>query len=97
MDKITKVLFVVPPKVHLLDISGPAHIFYEAAEYGAPLQSFFVSLHKDVKTVTSSSGLGFSGLEAFTSFDLTPGDMMENLDYYGLFWGRECVPGFTRP
>ena len=25
-----RIVFLVPPQVHLLDITGPAHIFYEA-------------------------------------------------------------------
>ncbi|WP_158559149.1 hypothetical protein [Deminuibacter soli] len=36
MSAPATIAFVVPPQVHLLDLAGPAHIFYEAADYGAP-------------------------------------------------------------
>lgn len=64
-----RILFIIPPKVHLLDINGPAHIFYEAREMGAPIDLFFVSL--DEKTeVNSSAGLTFSNVVPFSDFEL---------------------------
>ena len=35
---------MIPPKVHLLDITGPAHIFYEASCYGAPVNLTFSTI-----------------------------------------------------
>jgi len=69
-------VFVVPPKVHLLDISGPAHIFYEATEYGAPLALHFVSVYSDVSDETSSSGLAFARLEDFQKLTLKKNDIV---------------------
>ncbi|TSE05042.1 GlxA family transcriptional regulator [Aquimarina algiphila] len=70
-----KVLFVVPPKVHLLDINGPAHIFYEAKEYGADVDLHFVTPTIENK-VTSSAGLIFSDLIHFSEFQLTDRDFI---------------------
>ncbi len=70
-----KVLFVAPPKVHLLDINGPAHIFYEAKEYGAPIDIHFISIN-NTKDITSSAGLKFADLENFDKFKLTKEDLI---------------------
>ncbi|MBA4144732.1 MAG: AraC family transcriptional regulator [Azospira oryzae] len=72
----TTAVFVIPPRVHLLDVSGPAHVFYEAADYGAPLDLRFVSVHPGVAHETSSSGLAFAQLEDFKSIHLTKKDIV---------------------
>lgn len=64
-----RILFIIPPKVHLLDINGPAHIFYEAREMGAPIVLFFVSLDENTE-VNSSAGLTFSNIVPFSDFEL---------------------------
>ena len=70
-----KLIFIVPPKVHLLDINGPAHVFYEAKEYGVELDLNFVSL--DGKSeIESSAGLHFHKLSSFHTFDLKQGDLI---------------------
>ncbi|MEP2059430.1 MAG: DJ-1/PfpI family protein, partial [Maribacter litoralis] len=70
-----KALFVIPPEVHLLDINGPAHIFYEAREFGAPLELHFVSLNNQIE-IESSAGLYFNRLEHFSQFELTQNDIL---------------------
>ena len=40
-----KAVFAIPPEVHLLDVNGPAHIFYEAKKYGAAIDLCFVSMN----------------------------------------------------
>ncbi|MFT4737159.1 MAG: transcriptional regulator GlxA family with amidase domain [Cyclobacteriaceae bacterium] len=79
---IKKVLFVIPPEVHLLDINGPAHIFYEAQEFGAPVELHFVSLN-DQAEIESSAGLYFNRLEHFSHFELTQNDILfiPGMDY----------------
>ncbi len=72
MTKKHRALFLVPPEVQLLDMSGPAHIFYEAKEYGAPIESHFIGL--TTNTVASSAGIQFSKLESFKNFQLTGND-----------------------
>ncbi|XLS29743.1 GlxA family transcriptional regulator [Flavobacteriaceae bacterium M23B6Z8] len=70
-----KIVFAVPPMVHLLDINGPAHIFYEAKEFGIDIKLYFVSI--DGKTETeSSAGLYFSKLLSFSQIDLNEGDLL---------------------
>nr|WP_299364139.1 DJ-1/PfpI family protein [Winogradskyella sp.] len=75
-------LFIVPPKVHLLDINGPAHIFYEAREYGADIELHFVSINNDT-TIESSAGLGFSKLVPYHEFQLSENDhiFISGLEY----------------
>lgn len=66
---------MVPPSVHLLDITGPIHIFHEAQEYGAPLCLHFLALQQNGK-VPSSAGLFLSDLQDFTAFSLTENDLL---------------------
>ena len=70
---MSKVLFILPPKVHLLDINGPAHIFYEAIYLGKNLDLHFVTLD-DAQEIQSSAGLFFSRLESFQDFQLQKDD-----------------------
>lgn len=72
-SKNYRAFFLVPPEVHLLDISGPAHIFYEAIDYGAPIQSHFLSL-RDHEEETSSAGVSLAKLSKFDSFELDEND-----------------------
>lgn len=65
----------MPPKVHLLDVNGPAHIFYEAKEYGADVELHFVSM-SDTSEIESSAGLFFSKLTHFNSFELSKNDFI---------------------
>lgn len=69
-------VFVVPPKVHLLDIGGPAHIFYEAVGYGAGLKLVFVGIGAEPTDVVSTSGLSFTSLTDFRSVSLEEGDIV---------------------
>ena len=81
-DIIKKILFIVPPKVHLLDVNGPAHVFYEAKEYGADIELHFISID-DSKEIESSAGLYFSHLIHFSQFELTSNDFIfiPGIDY----------------
>jgi transcriptional regulator GlxA family with amidase domain len=72
--KQTKILFLVPPQVHLLDLSGAAHIFYEAIAMGAPFTSHFFTLGSSQQL--SSSGLQFAQLEHYADFHLSKGDLV---------------------
>lgn len=65
----------MPPEVHLLDISGPAHIFYEAIDYGAPIVSRFISLGNQAEEV-SSAGVTLAKLSRFDSFELNENDWL---------------------
>ena len=69
------IFFLIPPKVHLLDITGPAHIFYEAKEYGADINLHFITINNEPE-IESSAGLHFSKLVPFEKFSLTPDDFV---------------------
>lgn len=71
-----QVVFVIPPKVHLLDITGPAHVFYEALSYGAPVTSFFCNIHTEESAIESSSQLWLARLTDFHTLHLNKGDII---------------------
>ncbi|MEO1255115.1 MAG: DJ-1/PfpI family protein [Bacteroidota bacterium] len=70
-----RVFFIVPPKVHLLDISGPIHVFYEAIECGAHIDSKFLSINNHAEQL-SSAGLFFSRLENYDDYILSEFDII---------------------
>lgn len=61
--------------MHLLDLNGPAHVFYEAREHGAEVELCFASMGNDV-TIESSVGLGFSNLKPYREVPLSEGDFV---------------------
>ncbi|MBL4594066.1 MAG: DJ-1/PfpI family protein, partial [Flavobacteriales bacterium] len=67
--------FIVPPTVHLMDVNGPAHIFYEAREFGADVELHFVSMN-EASEIESSAGLFFSKLKHFNSLELSENDFV---------------------
>ncbi|GAB3697902.1 GlxA family transcriptional regulator [Spirosoma flavus] len=71
MTRIAQVIFVVPPYVHVLDLTGPIQVFYEAVEYGAPYQLTYCSFKSPV---TSSAGLGFTTVTQYDNLQTHPGD-----------------------
>jgi transcriptional regulator GlxA family with amidase domain len=73
--KHSKAVFIVPPQVHLLDLSGPAHICYEASCYGAPLELVFAYIDNNSKT-ESTSGLAFSSLVHYTAIKVEENDVI---------------------
>lgn len=66
----------------MLDITGPAQIFYEAKEYGADLNLHFLSLGTKTE-IESSAGLYFSKLQVFFQSHPQKGDLIfiPGLDY----------------
>ncbi len=67
-----RVFFLFPPQVHLLDISGPIHVFYEAREMGADLSLIYLGFSE--MEVKSSAGLTLSKLEDFEKYTLDSND-----------------------
>ena len=78
-----KIIFAIPPEVHLLDINGPAHIFYEAKEYGMNLDLHFISID-NTPEIKSSAGLHFSQLVPFDQIALGENDVLfiPGLEYH---------------
>jgi transcriptional regulator GlxA family with amidase domain len=73
MSPIQQVIFVVPPYVHVLDLTGPVQVFYEAVEYGAPYQLRYCSFQNQV---TSSAGLAMGPVQPFREVQPQPGDLI---------------------
>lgn len=69
-----QIVFAVPPQVHLLDLSGPAHIFYEAASMGAPIDLSFLNMVPGQPNVKSTSGLQLNDLAGFDGVALDAGN-----------------------
>ena len=46
MSRKRKIIFFIPSKVQILDLTGPVQVFYEANSYGAEYDLQFVSIHK---------------------------------------------------
>jgi hypothetical protein len=74
--ELVQAVFVIPPRVHLLDITGPAHVFYEASDYGAPLKMHFCNIHTQEHSIQSSSSLFLSNLINYNDLNLQPGDVI---------------------
>ncbi|UHG94629.1 GlxA family transcriptional regulator [Spirosoma oryzicola] len=68
-----QVIFVVPPQVHVLDLTGPVQVFYEAVEYGAPYQLRYCSFQHQL---VSSAGLLMGPVQPFTQLQLQPDDLL---------------------
>lgn len=56
-------------------MAGPAHIFYEAREYGADIELSYISF-SDANRVSSGAGLVFTELKAFHHFELKKNDIL---------------------
>jgi transcriptional regulator GlxA family with amidase domain len=69
-------VFIIPPRTHLLDITGPAHIFYEAACYGAPVHSVFSTVFAEHEEEVSSCELAFHRLTPYNQLSLKAGDLI---------------------
>jgi len=73
MSPTQQVIFVVPPHVHVLDLTGPVQVFYEAIEYGAPYQLRYCSFQNQL---ISSAGLAIGPVQPFTEVQPQPGDLI---------------------
>lgn len=73
MSPTQQVIFVVPPYVHVLDLTGPVQVFYEAVEYGAPYQLQYCSFQNQL---ISSAGLAIGPVQPFTEVQPQPGDLI---------------------
>lgn len=71
-----KVIFIVPPQAHLLDISGPAQIFYEAIEYGANFSIHFVSPFYGQSEIPVAAGTTFGALHDYKKIEASSEDFI---------------------
>lgn len=70
-----QVVFAIPPKAHLLDLNGPAHVFYEAKQLGVDIELLYVAIDQS-KALESSAGLAFNRLTSFENLGLGQGDFI---------------------
>ncbi len=73
--RLHRCFFLVPPEVQLLDITGPAHLFYEAKAYGAALTIHYLSM-RDTPLEQSSAGVALGNLEPFSAHSLSSHDLL---------------------
>ena len=75
MNNACRVFFLVPPKVQLLDITGPAHVFYEARQFESNIELHYVSLSKNTN-IQSCADVFLGGLEYFQKYELDENDIL---------------------
>jgi transcriptional regulator GlxA family with amidase domain len=80
MAQKTKVIFFIPPGVHMLDLSGPVQAFYAAGQENDLYEIGYCSFKPEM---SDSSGLHFSHLEHYSKMSLQKGDYL-------------FIPGFSR-
>jgi transcriptional regulator GlxA family with amidase domain len=74
LQKNRKICFLLLPNVHLLDLSGPAQVFYEASNFGPQVYDIiFAGVRKQIH---SEQGLLFSDLARMQDIVLNPGDFI---------------------
>jgi transcriptional regulator GlxA family with amidase domain len=66
-----KIIFLVLPHVHLLDLAGPDQVFLEANDYNADLDIVYCGPENDLFT---TSKLGIARLKNFTKIKISKGD-----------------------
>lgn len=72
--KTCKVCFLLLPKVHLLDLAGPAQVFYEASQFGpASYKIVYAGIDSNLN---SEQGLSFNGLVPLEDVVLGEGDFI---------------------
>ncbi|NAS30011.1 AraC family transcriptional regulator [Flavobacteriaceae bacterium R38] len=72
-DLIRKVFFIVPPEVQLLDITGPAHIFYEAKASGAKIELIYLNMHGKSAEM-SGAGVSLGNLQDYKKIRTSEND-----------------------
>lgn len=70
----TSICFLLLPQVHLMDLAGPAQVFYEASNLGSSdFQLLFCGVEEELR---SEQGLVFADLKMFSSIHLKSGDFI---------------------
>jgi transcriptional regulator GlxA family with amidase domain len=72
---IQRIFFFVPPGVHLLDLTGPVHVFATLRAFQPGITLRYLKLG-DAREVQSSAGLRLGALLDFNDFELTDSDIV---------------------
>lgn len=67
----TKIIFLVLPQVHLLDLAGPDQVFLEAKDYGLGIEVLYCSYGVPVET---STNIALGNLQHFSEIKANEGD-----------------------
>jgi transcriptional regulator GlxA family with amidase domain len=70
---MTKVVFILPPFLEMLDLAGPLQVFNESKFYGLDIEIQFYSIEQKV---VCSAGLPFGSIENFENAVLSAGDFI---------------------
>ena len=73
MEKIN-IVFLVLPRVHLLDLAGPLQVFQEAIDHGAPITISYCTFEGAQLQTSSEFPLG--KLKTFNKINLQAGDYL---------------------
>lgn len=95
---IQRVFFLVPPGVHLLDLTGPVQVFYTLLDFRPDITLHYLKVSESPE-VQSSAGLQLGALAGFKDYELTNKDIVfiPGLDPEVLFEAKflkECRPFF---
>lgn len=71
--KKTRIVFLVLPRVHMLDLAGPLQVFQEAQDHGAEISIGFCSVQHEV---SSSIDLIINNLQHFSEIRFSAGDYL---------------------
>lgn len=69
----TRIIFLVLPRVHMLDLAGPLQVFQEAQGHGAEILIEFCSAKTEIN---SSSELIINNLQHFSKIKIRPSDYL---------------------
>jgi transcriptional regulator GlxA family with amidase domain len=69
----TKIVFLILPHVHLLDLAGPDQVFLEAKDYGADIDVIYASFTDKLAT---STGLPMGQVTHFDLIPISSGDFI---------------------
>lgn len=69
----TRIVFLILPRVHMLDLAGPMQVFQEAMEQGAEISLEYCSVDSELK---ASSELNISNLQHYGKVKLRAGDYL---------------------
>lgn len=68
----TKIIFLVSPRTHFLDLAGPDQVFFEAIFYKAPFELVYCSFAPE--EAGTASGLRFASLPHYAGIEVNKGD-----------------------
>ena len=100
-DTPRRIIFLLVPEVHVLDLAGPLQTLFEANGFGARFQLVFASTHRSIRT---AQGLLLSELELLPDVDpndliLVPGmssDTLDNLSFVPVGWLKDAYAAGAR-